>query len=46
MKIGTIGGSLYVVLPKAIVAAKEWHVGDHLECKLDGKGNILLLRTE
>lgn len=35
-------GSFIIVLPKQLVNAKQWQVGDILKAEIDSKGNIVL----
>jgi len=42
MKIGKIGASFIVTLPKQIVLAKQWNVGDQLTATITKEGHILI----
>lgn len=42
MRLCKNGLSFFVVLPKQIVLAKGWQVGDPLKAEIDHKGNIIL----
>lgn len=42
MKLCKNGASFFVVLPKQIVLAKGWEIGDRLKAEIDNKGNIVI----
>lgn len=42
MKLGKNGRSFFVTLPKQIVLAKQWQVGDALQAVITKEGHILI----
>lgn len=36
----------FITLPNSIIRAKGWKKGDIIEAKIDGRGNIYLIKRE
>lgn len=45
MKLQKNGVSFQVILPKQIVLAKQWSVGDELEFRLNENGELILKKN-
>ena len=46
MKLQINGASYQISLPKSIVKAKNWNVGDQLKIIINSKGNLEILREQ
>lgn len=47
MKLQLMNNKQYfITLPNQIIRAKEWKKGDIIDAKIDGKGNLVLMKKE
>lgn len=45
MKLCKNGNSFFITLPKALVYAKQWQIGDKLRAEITSEGHILIKKT-